>query len=69
MENPGKTMKTLKETHKERQQIIQKEFNYEKVAHRIIVLRDCLKLLDSEAAIVRNAIRTLEIKPPPPVES
>ena len=62
-------MKTLKETDKERQQIIQKEFSYEKVAHIIIVLRDCLKLLDSEAVIVRNMIRRLESKLSPSDES
>ena len=59
----------MKETHKEKQQRIQKELNNGKIAQRIIVSRDRLKLLDSEAVIVRNMIRRLESKRSPSDES
>ena len=59
----------MKETHKEKQQRIQKELNNAKIAQRNIVSRDCLKLLDSEAVIVRNMIRRLESKRSPSDES
>ena len=59
----------MKESRKERRQRIQKELHDGKIAHRISVLRDRLKLLDSEALIVRNEIRSLESKRSAPDES
>jgi len=74
VENPKElpeenTEKLVKESRKERRQRIQKELHDGKIAHRISVLRDRLKLLDSEALIVRNEIRSLESKRSTPDES
>ena len=56
------------ETRKERRQRIQKELNDGKILHRIGVLRERLKTLDSEAAIVRNEIQRLESRNAPPTK-
>ena len=57
-----------KETRKEKRERIQKEHNDGKIAHRIYVLRERLRILDSEATIVRKEIRRLESKQSPPSE-
>merc|ERR1719266_2119672 len=51
-----------KETRKKKRERIQKEHAEGKIAHRIYVLRERLRVLDSEATIVRNEIRRLESK-------
>lgn len=60
--------KEEKETRKKKRERIQKEHNDGKIAHRIYVLRERLRVLDSEATIVRNEIRRLESKQSPPSE-
>ena len=57
-----------KETRKERREKVQKELEEYKISHRLGVLRDRLRVLDSEATIVRNEIRRLESRQSPPEE-
>ena len=53
-----------KESRKEQRNRVQKELEEYKISHRLGVLRDRLRVLDSEAEIVRKEIRRLESKPP-----
>ena len=56
-----------KESRKDRRNRVQKELEEYKISHRMGVLRDRLRVLDSEADIVRKEIRRLEsrlTKPP-----
>ena len=57
-----------KETRKERREKVQKELEEYKISHRLGVLRDRLRILDSEATIVRNEIRRLESRKSTPEE-
>ena len=57
-----------KETRKERREKVQKELEEYKISHRLGVLRDRLRVLDSEAKIVRNEIRRLESRKSTPEE-
>ena len=57
-----------KETRKERREKVQKELEEYKISHRLGVLRDRLRVLDSEATIVRNEIRRLESRQSLPEE-
>ena len=57
-----------KESRKEKRERLQKEHNDQKTWHRISVLRERLRTLDSEATIVRNEIRRLESRQSPPEE-
>merc|ERR1711997_182542 len=67
-EKKSERIEREKETRKRRRERIQKEHNDGKIAHRIYVLRERLRVLDSEATIVRNEIRRLESKQSPPSE-
>jgi len=66
--NKSERIEKEKETRKKKRERIQKEHNDGKIAHRIYVLRERLRVLDSEATIVRNEIRRLESKQSPPSE-
>jgi len=57
-----------KETRKERREKVQRELEEYKISHRVGVLRDRLRVLDSEATIVRNEIRRLESRKSSPEE-
>ena len=57
-----------KESRKEKRERLQKEHIDQKTWHRISVLRERLRTLDSEATIVRNEIRRLESRQSPPEE-
>jgi len=57
-----------KESRKERRNRVQKELEEYKISHRMGVLRDRLRVLDSEANIVRKEIRRLESRLSPPPE-
>ena len=57
-----------KESRKERRNRVQKELEEYKISHRMGVLRDRLRVLDSEADIVQKEIRRLESRLPPPTE-
>ena len=57
-----------KESRKERRNRVQKELEEYKISHRMGVLRDRLRILDSEANIVRKEIRRLESRLPKPSE-
>ena len=57
-----------KETRKDRRIKVQRELEEYKITHRMGVLRDRLRVLDSEATIVRNEIRRLESRQSTPEE-
>ena len=57
-----------KESRKEKRNRVQKELEEYKISHRMGVLRDRLRILDSEANIVRKEIRRLESRLPKPSE-
>jgi len=57
-----------KESRKERRIRVQKELEEYKISHRMGVLRDRLRVLDSEADIVGKEIRRLESRLPQPPE-
>ena len=57
-----------KETRKERRDKVQRELEEYKISHRLGVLRDRLRVLDSEATIIRNEVRRLESKKSTPEE-
>ena len=78
----SKKLRNWKETHKEKEERIerekgsrkerrnrvQKELEEYKICQRMGVLRDRLRVLDSEADIVQKEIRRLESRLPPPTE-
>ena len=57
-----------KETRKDKRIKVQRELEEYKISHRMGVLRDRLRVLDSEATIVRNEIRRLESRQSTPEE-
>lgn len=61
-------IKSEKENRKERRNRVQQELEEYKICQRMGVLRDRLRVLDSEADIVRKEIRHLESRMSPPPE-